>query len=56
VYDGDSDRAAVARFFDISQADLSTLLDPEGYDGQLDPHPKTVARKIRDFLTETVAA
>jgi len=56
VYDGHSDRAAVARFFGISQVELRTLLDPEGYDGLLDPHPKAVARKIREFLTETVAA
>jgi hypothetical protein len=56
IYDGQGDRAAVAQFFDISQAELSALLDPEGYDGQLDPHPKTVAKKIRDFLKEAVAA
>lgn len=56
VYAGNSDRAAVARFFGLSQSEFRALLDPEGYDGLLDPHPKTVAKKIRDFLTETVAA
>ena len=56
VYAGESDRAAVAKFFGISQTDLRELLDPEGYDGLLDPHPRTVAEKIRTFLTESVAA
>jgi len=56
VYDGESDRAAVAKFFGISQNDLRALLDPEGYDGLLDPHPKTVAKKIRTFLSEYVTA
>lgn len=56
VYAGESDRAAVAKFFGISQTELRELLDPEGYDGLLDPHPRTVAEKIRTFLTESVAA
>lgn len=56
VFDGESDRAAVAKFFDLSQAELRSLLDPEGYDGMLDPHPKTVAKKIRAFLTEFAIA
>lgn len=56
VYAGESDRAAVSKFFGISQTELRELLDPEGYDGLLDPHPRTVAEKIRTFLTESVAA
>jgi hypothetical protein len=56
VFGGESDRAAVAKFFDLSQEELRSLLDPEGYEGALDPHPRTVAKKIRAFLKETVAA
>jgi len=56
VFGGESDRAAVAKFFGLGQDELRALLDPEGYDGTLDPHPKAVARKIREFLTEFVAA
>jgi hypothetical protein len=56
VYGDQSDRAAVAEFFKLSQPELRALLDPEGYNGLLDPHPKTVARKIRGFLAELVAA
>ena len=56
VYGEWSDRAAVSQFFGISQRELRSLLDPEGYDGLLDPHPKTVAKKIRAFLSEAVAA
>ncbi len=56
VYGERSDRAAVADFFGLSQRELRSLLDPEGYDGLLDPHPKTVAKKIRAFLSEAVAA
>ena len=49
-------RAAVAHFFGLSQPELRALLDPEGYGGLLDPHPKSVAKKIRAFLAEAVAA
>ncbi len=56
VYGERSDRAAVAHFFGLSQTELRSLLDPEGYNGLLDPHPKSVARKIRAFLSEAVAA
>jgi hypothetical protein len=56
VYGGQSDRAAVADFFGLSQPELRALLDPEGYGGMLDPHPKSVARKIRTFLAEAVEA
>lgn len=56
VFDGDSDRTAVAKFFGLSQEEVRTLLDPEGYDGMLDPHPKAVAKKIREFLAEFVPA
>jgi len=56
VYGDQSDRAAVAEFFKLSQSELRALLDPEGYNGLLDPHPKSVARKIRGFLAEVVAA
>lgn len=56
VYGEQSDRAAVADFFGLSQSELRALLDPEGYDGMLDPHPKSVAKKIRSFLAEAVAA
>ena len=56
IYGDQSDRAAVAHFFGLSQADLRALLDPEGYNGSLDPHPKSVAKKIRAFLAEAAAA
>jgi hypothetical protein len=56
VYGDRSDRAAVAYFFGLSQPELRSLLDPEGYDGLLDPHPKSVARKIRAFMSKAVAA
>ena len=52
VYNGRSDRAAVARFFGLSLAQLSELLDPVGYEGALEPHPKFVAEKIRSFVSE----
>ena len=54
VYGGLSDRAAVGKFFGLDQSQLKDLLDPVGYKGSLDPHPKSVASKIRAFLAEKV--
>ena len=54
VFGAQSDRAAVARFFGLSLAQVSELLDPVGYEGALEPHPKAVGRKIRHFLSERV--
>ena len=56
VYAGESDRLAVSRFFGLSLAEMRELLDPVGYAGDLEPHPKSVAQKIRRFVSETVEA
>ena len=37
-------------------AEMRDLLDPVGYAGDLEPHPKVVANKIRKFVSESVDA
>lgn len=56
VYGAQSDRAAVAKFFGLTLVEMNSLLDPAGYDGALEPHPKQVAAKIRSFLDAMVPA
>lgn len=53
---GESDRVAVSHFFGLSLAEMRDLLDPVGYDGDLEPHPKAVAQKIRQFVSQSVNA
>ncbi len=39
-------------FFGISREGATRLFGQAGYDGEMQPHPKKVAGKIRDYLTE----
>ena len=50
VYRSHSDWQAVAAFFALSNEDARALFDRGGYDGQVRPHPRQVARKIRNHL------
>ena len=51
VYRNHSDWQAVAAFFDLTNEDARGLFDRGGYGGQVHPHPRQVARKIRTYLT-----
>ncbi len=53
VYRGDADWRAVVRFFQMRPEHLPGLFDQTGYDGDVRPHPKRVADKIRSYLAQT---
>lgn len=38
--------------FGISREEARRLFGQAGYDGEMQPHPKKVAGKIRDYLAE----
>lgn len=50
VYRNHSDWQAVVAFFGISGEEARALFDRRGYDGQVRPHPRRVAQKIRAHL------
>ncbi len=52
AYRGEADWRAVMSFFGISREGATRLFGQAGYDGEMQPHPKKVAGKIRDYLTE----
>ncbi len=39
-------------FFGISREEATRLFDQAGYDGEMQPHPKKVADKIREYPAE----
>lgn len=51
---------AVASFFALTADEMKSLFDQSGYGGDMRPHPASVARKIRGYLSahapETVVA
>lgn len=53
AYDGATDWAAVAGFFEISLERAQELFSTRGYDGAVRPHPNAVAAKVRAFIGET---
>lgn len=52
TYEGMSDWAAVAAFFEISIDQAKALFHRQGYDGELRPTPKRVAGKVRRYLSQ----
>ena len=50
IYDDASEWRALARFFELDVKALRRLFDRTGYDGNLNPHPREVAGKIRAHL------
>ena len=53
VYEREMDWDAVAGFFELTHSEVKRLFSPIGYDGELRPHPRKVAAKIRAFLAVT---
>lgn len=50
VYAGKSDWPAVADFFEISLEAARDLFSTSGYGGEVRPHPREVAARIRAFV------
>ena len=50
VYREKSDWEAVTTFFGISHEEATMLFTPAGYQGDLRPHPQTIAARIRTFV------
>lgn len=51
VYRSRSDWAAVTAFFGLTGEDARALFDRGGYGGEVRPHPRQVARRIRMHLS-----
>lgn len=54
-YEGRTDWMAVSLFFGIGVGEARRLLDPSGYGGNLRPHPREVAAKIRAYSVALTA-
>jgi hypothetical protein len=50
IYDGAVEWRALSRFFELDVKTLRRLFDRTGYEGNLRPHPREVAAKIRALL------
>jgi hypothetical protein len=53
VYRQKSDWEAVTTFFGISHEDATLLFTPAGYHGELRPHPRRIAERIRGYLRDS---
>ncbi|MBI4182504.1 MAG: hypothetical protein HY521_00735 [Proteobacteria bacterium] len=56
VYGEKTDWQAVQGFFDLSFEDVARLFVPAAYDGEMQPHPRRMATRIRRFLAASRAA
>ena len=56
VYHRRADWRAVESFFEIGLEDARQLFQQAGYDGDMRPHPKRVAAKIREYLESSEQA
>lgn len=52
TYDGVSDWAAVAAFFELTIDQAKQLFDRDGYGSDLQPTARRVAEKVRGYLAE----